>query len=47
MAALAGKGGLRADIITGGVIRVGDVIADVLAEWCLEPQGCFNVTIKQ
>ena len=31
MAALAGRGGLRADIITGGVIRVGDVIADISA----------------
>ena len=29
MAALVGRGGLRADIITGGVIRVGDVIAGV------------------
>ena len=29
MAALVGKGGLRADIIEGGVIRVGDVIADI------------------
>ena len=29
MAALAGRGGLRADIIEGGVIRVGDVIVGI------------------
>lgn len=29
MAALLGRGGLRADIIEGGVIRVGDVIAGI------------------
>jgi MOSC domain-containing protein YiiM len=29
MAALAGRSGLRADIMTSGVIHVGDVIADV------------------
>lgn len=29
MAALVGRGGLRADIITGGVIRVGDVVAGI------------------
>ena len=29
MAALVGRGGLRADIVEGGVIRVGDVIAGI------------------
>lgn len=32
MAALVGRGGLRADIIAGGVIRVGDVVAGISAQ---------------
>lgn len=32
MAALVGRGGLRADIVEGGVIRVGDVIAGISSQ---------------
>jgi MOSC domain-containing protein YiiM len=35
-AALKGRGGLRADIVEGGVIRAGDEIVEVVKGWTVE-----------